>query len=347
MPAAPSHNISHEFASEVRFEYVDGHFVDNERQCSIEQRNVLDDASFDHVMVQLMPTQPVDPRSLGLKRNRKEGGDRGRGGDRGIGRGRKRGRGNVRGVPYRGGPLNVMDYSSVVADPCGNWFISGSSRGVVTLWDLRFINSWQYSLPCPIEKMCLFDPPSGTPLSIATRMLVYVAAVCNEVSLCNAENGSCHQGSYEHGGEAQVSQDANLKPSMDIFAVGCVLEGRPLHELSQLLAYRRGQYDPTQHLENILDSGIRKMILHMIQLDPESRCSAESYLQNNAGFVFPCYFSPFLHKFYSLLNPLSCNARVLACETSFQEILRQMLGNRAVEDAISETETSNNGTRHL
>ncbi|KAL6502690.1 hypothetical protein OROHE_024343 [Orobanche hederae] len=139
---------------------------------------------------------------------------------------------------------------------------------------------------------------------------------------------------------------------MDIFAVGCViaelfLEGRPLHELSQLLAYRRGQYDPTQHLEKIPDSGIRKMILHMIQLDPESRCSAESYLQNNAGFVFPCYFSPFLHKFYSLLNPLSCNARVLACETSFQEILRHMLGNRAVEDAISETETSNNDTRHL
>ncbi|KAL6502691.1 hypothetical protein OROHE_024344 [Orobanche hederae] len=177
--------------------------------------HVLDDASFDHVMVQLMPTQPVDPRSLGLKRNRKEGGDRGRvgGGDRGRGgrgdrgrggggdrgRGRKRGKGNV-----RGGPLNVMDYSSVVADPCGNWFISGSSRGVVTSWDLRFccipVNSWQYSLPCPIEKMCLFDPPSGTPLSVATRTLVYVAAVCNEVSLCNAENGSCHQRFYEHGG---------------------------------------------------------------------------------------------------------------------------------------------------
>ncbi|KAL6496849.1 Serine/threonine-protein kinase [Orobanche gracilis] len=44
---------------------------------------------------------------------------------------------------------------------------------------------------------------------------------------------------------------------MDIFAVGCViaelfLEGRLLHELSQLLAYQRGQYDPTQHLEKIL-----------------------------------------------------------------------------------------------
>ncbi|KAL7093690.1 hypothetical protein ACP275_11G054800 [Erythranthe tilingii] len=147
---------------------------------------------------------------------------------------------------------------------------------------------------------------------------------------------------YEHGGEAQVVQDAVLKPSMDIFAVGCViaelfLEGQPLFELSQLLAYRRGQYDPTQHLEKIPDSGIRKMILHMIQLDPESRCSAESYLQNYAGVVFPRYFSPFLHKFYSFLNPLSSDARVLACETSFQEILRQMTGKMSGEDMISET----------
>ncbi|KAK6151856.1 hypothetical protein DH2020_014491 [Rehmannia glutinosa] len=157
---------------------------------------------------------------------------------------------------------------------------------------------------------------------------------------------------YEHGGETQVAQDALLKPSMDIFAVGCViaelfLEGQPLFELSQLLAYRRGQYDPTQHLEKIPDSGIRKMILHMIQLDPESRCSAESYLQDYAGVVFPSYFSPFLHKFYSLLNPLSSDARVLACETSFQEILRQMMGNRVGEDMTSETETSSDGKRQL
>ncbi|KAG5106365.1 hypothetical protein JHK82_043335 [Glycine max] len=79
---------------------------------------------------------------------------------------------------------------------------------------------------------------------------------------------------YEHGGEMQVAQDTPLKPYMDIFAVGCViaelfLEGQPLFELSQLLAYRRGQYDPSQHLEKIPDLGIRKMILHMIQLEPE------------------------------------------------------------------------------
>ncbi|KAL3532546.1 hypothetical protein ACH5RR_006067 [Cinchona calisaya] len=152
---------------------------------------------------------------------------------------------------------------------------------------------------------------------------------------------------YEHGGEMQVAQDAPLKPSMDIFAVGCViaelfLEGQPLFELSQLLAYRRGQYDPSQHLEKIPDSGIRKMIVHMVQLDPESRCSAESYLQNFSGVVFPGYFFPFLHNFYSLLNPLNSDARVLICQTSFQEILRQMISTTEVgETACGQTPSLN------
>ncbi|CAF2029859.1 BnaC07g50760D [Brassica napus] len=96
---------------------------------------------------------------------------------------------------------------------------------------------------------------------------------------------------YEHGGETQVVQDSPLKPSMDIFSVGCViaeifLEGQPLFELAQLLAYRRGQHDPSQHLEKIPDPGIRNMILHMIQLEPEARLSAENYLQN---YVATCH----------------------------------------------------------
>lgn len=86
--------------------------------------------------------------------------------------------------------------SSLVTGPCGNWFMSGSSRGALTLWDLRFlipVNSWQYPLVCPIEKMCLFVPPPNASTSAAIRPLVYVAAGCNEVSLWNAEDGICHQ----------------------------------------------------------------------------------------------------------------------------------------------------------
>ncbi|KAF5748532.1 serine/threonine-protein kinase vps15 isoform X1 [Tripterygium wilfordii] len=142
---------------------------------------------------------------------------------------------------------------------------------------------------------------------------------------------------YEHGGDMQVAQDAPLKPSMDIFAVGCViaelfLEGQPLFELSQLLAYRRGQYDPSQLLEKIPDSGVRKMILHMIQLEPESRLSAESYLQDYAAIVFPCYFSPFLHNFYCCWNPLYSDMRVAMCQSVFHEILKQMTSNMSGEE---------------
>lgn len=34
------------------------------------------------------------------------------------------------------------------------------------------------------------------------------------------------------------------------------LEGQQLFELSQLLAYRRGQYDPSQYLEKVLLSSV-------------------------------------------------------------------------------------------
>lgn len=154
---------------------------------------------------------------------------------------------------------------------------------------------------------------------------------------------------YEHGGETQVAQDAPLKTSMDIFAVGCViaelfLEGQPLFELSQLLAYRRGQYDPSQLLDKIPDSGIRQMILHMIQLDPESRLSAESYLQSYATTVFPSYFSPFLHNFYSCLNPLDSDTRVAVCQSAFSEIHKQMMNNRSIEETCTGVRVPSNIT---
>ncbi|KAL9242324.1 hypothetical protein vseg_016337 [Gypsophila vaccaria] len=153
---------------------------------------------------------------------------------------------------------------------------------------------------------------------------------------------------YEHGSDLPVAHGSPLKPSMDIFAVGCViaelfLEGQPLFELSQLLAYRRGQHDPCQHLEKIRDPGIRKMILHMIQLNPDERLSAEGYLQNYAGSVFPNYFSPFLHNFYACLNSLDADARVVMCQSAFHEIVKQMTSNTSVDDtSCSEPGLSSN-----
>lgn len=135
---------------------------------------------------------------------------------------------------------------------------------------------------------------------------------------------------YEHSSEIVVAPDAPLSPSMDIFSVGCViaelfLEGQPLFELSQLLAYRRGQHDPSQILEKIPDIGIRKMILHMIQLDPDSRLSPESYLQSYESTVFPCYFSPFLHNFFSCLIPLDSDTRVAVAQSAFYDLHKKMM----------------------
>ncbi|KAJ3698963.1 hypothetical protein LUZ61_002668 [Rhynchospora tenuis] len=143
---------------------------------------------------------------------------------------------------------------------------------------------------------------------------------------------------YEHGGETNIAQDAPLKPSMDIFSVGCViaelfLEGQPLFELSQLLAYRRGQYDPRPILEKIQDAGIQNMILHMIQLDPESRLSSASYLKNYASVIFPNYFSPFLHKFFSCLIPLDPDTRVALTQSAFLKLKEQMMITKASSES--------------
>ncbi|KAF0931099.1 hypothetical protein E2562_002461 [Oryza meyeriana var. granulata] len=141
---------------------------------------------------------------------------------------------------------------------------------------------------------------------------------------------------YEHGAETQVAADAPLQPSMDIFSVGCVLaelflEGQPLFELSQLLAYRRGQYDPIHTLEKIQDTGIRDMVLHMIQLDPKERLSCKSYLQKYESIVFPVYFSKFLHKFFSDIVPLHSDARVEKTQEYFEKMHDVMISGSTLE----------------
>ena len=93
-------------------------------------------------------------------------------------------------------PQNEGYVSSLAIGMCGNWFVSGSSRGVVTLWDMRFllpVNSWKYFTECPVEDMCLCITPANSSVSSSSRPLIYVAAGCNEVSLWSVENGSCHQ----------------------------------------------------------------------------------------------------------------------------------------------------------
>jgi hypothetical protein len=63
----------------------------------------------------------------------------------------------------------------------------------------------------------------------------------------------------------------------DVFSLGCViaelwLDGRAFFDLSRLLAYRRGEYDPVQALAGVAPD-IAELIMHMIQRAPGAVCA--------------------------------------------------------------------------
>ncbi|CAG8933461.1 unnamed protein product [Penicillium salamii] len=95
--------------------------------------------------------------------------------------------------------------------------------------------------------------------------------------------------------------------AMDIFSAGCVIAElfleSPIFNLSQMYKYRKGEYSPVHsQLAKIEDPDIRDLILHMIQLEPESRYSADEYLNFWKGKAFPEYFYSFLHQYMSLMT---------------------------------------------
>lgn len=110
--------------------------------------------------------------------------------------------------------------------------------------------------------------------------------------------------------------DRRVNWAMDIFSVGCVIAElfleAPIFTLSQMYKYRKGEYSPEHgQLAKIEDPEIKQLVLHMIQLDPESRYSAEEYLNFWKNKAFPEYFYSFLHQYMSLItDPSSGRAKV-------------------------------------
>ncbi|KAI8618435.1 hypothetical protein BC830DRAFT_1108985 [Chytriomyces sp. MP71] len=99
----------------------------------------------------------------------------------------------------------------------------------------------------------------------------------------------------------------NLTPEMDIFGLGCTLaelflEGTPIFSLSQLLRYRRGEYDPSVVLDKIDNVHVREMLKSMIHIDPSKRKSADSYLNEYRDILFPYSYTTFLHSFVHSLS---------------------------------------------
>ncbi|KAB8208559.1 hypothetical protein BDV34DRAFT_222638 [Aspergillus parasiticus] len=121
---------------------------------------------------------------------------------------------------------------------------------------------------------------------------------------------------FLEAGEKRESEQVNW--AMDIFSAGCVIAElfleSPIFTLSQMYKYRKGEYSPEHgQLAKIEDPEIRALILHMIQIDPESRYSAEEYLNFWKNKAFPEYFYSFLHQYMSLMtDPSSGRAQVEA-----------------------------------
>ena len=124
----------------------------------------------------------------------------------------------------------------------------------------------------------------------------------------------------EAGGKGE---NHDLTWAMDIFSVGCVIAEifleAPIFTLSQLLKYRRSEFDPRLvYLDKVQDKEIREMVSHMVQLDPESRYTAEEYLKFWRRKAFPDYFTSFLQQYMGLVtDPTSGREAVLPETESF------------------------------
>lgn len=79
-------------------------------------------------------------------------------------------------------------------------------------------------------------------------------------------------------------------------------EGHPPFDLSQLLAYRVGEYTPKKHLDNIDDPSLRALLANMIQRDPSERLTAELYLSQERDKLFPEYFYSFLQSYMLIFS---------------------------------------------
>ncbi|KAJ5894840.1 hypothetical protein N7495_006531 [Penicillium taxi] len=115
--------------------------------------------------------------------------------------------------------------------------------------------------------------------------------------------------------------DRHVNWAMDIFSAGCVIAElfleSPIFTLSQMYKYRKGEYSPEHsQLNKIEDPEIRELIQHMIQLNAESRYSAEQYLNFWKNKAFPEYFYSFLHQYMSLMTDPSSGRTKVDAESS-------------------------------
>lgn len=73
--------------------------------------------------------------------------------------------------------------------------------------------------------------------------------------------------------------------------------------MSQLLAYRREERELVKrHLQGIENENLHNLLSSMIDLNPSNRKSAEDYLDQERGHLFPEYFYSFLQSYLQMFS---------------------------------------------
>ncbi|XP_055523812.1 phosphoinositide 3-kinase regulatory subunit 4 [Wyeomyia smithii] len=127
----------------------------------------------------------------------------------------------------------------------------------------------------------------------------------------------------------------NLQSEMDIFSAGCALlelwtEGSAPFEFSQLLAYRRGEVElVNKHLEFIENNCLRTLLQSMLSLEPKNRKSAEIYLDQERGKLFPEYFYSFLQSYlqmFSTIPIVPADEKISRLHSDIEQIINIVTG---------------------
>lgn len=141
----------------------------------------------------------------------------------------------------------------------------------------------------------------------------------------------------------------DLVPSMDIFSAGCALlelwnDGTPALDLPGLLAYRNGEDRPaSMSPPTSCDERLTKLLHSMTERNPKDRLSAELYLDNERGKLFPEYFYSFLQSYMLIFSAqpiLPPDEKILRIHQDIKNIIKiftQPSDAKNYRDLVEET----------
>ncbi|XP_063387877.1 phosphoinositide 3-kinase regulatory subunit 4 [Cydia fagiglandana] len=139
-----------------------------------------------------------------------------------------------------------------------------------------------------------------------------------------------------------------LLPSMDIFSAGCALlelwnDGTPALDLPALLAYRNGSPRPSSMTLEGASPALQGLLHSMTERSPKERRSAELYLDEARGKLFPEYFYSFLQSYMLIFSAqpiLPPDEKILRIHQDIKNIIKiftQPSDTKNYQDLVEET----------